>query len=57
LGNLVFETEDNVIKWDGQLNNQPASKGIYVWTLQYQGYNAQGETIRARKKGHIQLIR
>lgn len=56
-GNLVYENVDNDIEWDGQLNSQPAATGIYVWTLQYNGYNDQGETITERKKGHLQLIR
>jgi len=56
-GNLVYENIDNDIKWDGQLNSQPADTGIYVWTLEYNGYNDQGETITERKKGHLQLIR
>ncbi|UAY53542.1 T9SS type B sorting domain-containing protein [Ferruginibacter albus] len=34
-GQLVFETNDWTVKWDGKFNGQPANAGTYVWFLQY----------------------
>jgi len=56
-GNLVYESLTNEVKWDGKFKNQYASPGVYVWSLQYSGYNEEGETIMEQKKGHLQLIR
>jgi gliding motility-associated-like protein len=34
-GQLVFETRDWTLKWDGRLGGHPQPAGSYVWTLQY----------------------
>jgi len=56
-GNLVYQNSNDELKWDGTFNNQPASSGVYVWTLQYSGYDSEGEVISEHKKGQVQLIR
>ncbi|HEY4151341.1 MAG TPA: gliding motility-associated C-terminal domain-containing protein, partial [Chitinophagaceae bacterium] len=35
LGQLVFQTTDWTIRWDGKINGVSQSTGTYVWTLKY----------------------
>jgi len=39
-GELVFETNNSLVGWDGQFNNQLAQNGTYIWHVEY----TQGET-------------
>jgi gliding motility-associated-like protein len=34
-GQLVFETRDWTLKWDGRVGGHPQPAGTFVWTLQY----------------------
>ena len=53
-GQLVFETTDWTIKWDGTINGQKQDPGTYVWMLQYTNGNT-GKKVA--KKGTVVLIR
>ena len=57
-GNLVysnanFETNDELIGWDGRFNGEAAAGGIYYWMAEVQ--NQMGEI--EKYKGHTTLIR
>ena len=52
-GNLVFETADDEVEWDGTRNGEPLDPGIYVWQLNYVDY--WGET--KQHQGEVQVIR
>ncbi len=52
-GNLVFETDDDGVEWDGSRNGDPLDPGTYVWSLQYVDY--WGET--QVHSGEVQVIR
>jgi gliding motility-associated-like protein len=55
-GNLVFRTENtNVIKWNGQMNNQKLPPDVYVWFLEYE-YIEDGETKKVVKSGDFTII-
>ena len=53
-GQLVFETTDWTVKWDGTVNGQKQSAGTYVWMLNY----IDGSTNKqVAQKGTVVLIR
>ncbi len=55
-GNLVFETNDYQLGWDGRINAQDAPAGVYVWIVRItnEGESAPFEQM---KKGTVTLIR
>jgi gliding motility-associated-like protein len=53
-GQLVFETKDWNIKWDGTIKGKPQPVGVYIWTLQYTNLST-GKNIQ--QKGTSLLIR
>ncbi len=56
-GNLVFETDELSQAWDGTWQGQIASEGVYVWTLQYEGYDRKGNIVADEDAGSLLLIR
>lgn len=53
-GQVLFETKDWRLKWDGNVNGQPQPTGTYVWVLRYtlkatgRNYNLKGTTALIR---------
>ncbi|MFY0255842.1 gliding motility-associated C-terminal domain-containing protein [Chitinophaga sp. 30R24] len=54
VGNLLFETTDWRIKWDGTLNGKPSDIGTYVWMLEY---TEKESGKRVFRKGTTVLLR
>jgi len=54
LGQLVFQTTDWTVRWDGRVNGHPQSPGAYVWTLQYTDRDSGKKIFR---KGTTILVR
>ena len=52
-GNLVFETTNPAIKWDGNFENIPATSGTYVWMVDGECNNGK----RIQKQGTVFLVR
>ncbi len=52
-GELLFETTDQKIGWDGTKNGIDQPVGVYVWTLEVDLYNNR----QVKKNGDITLIR
>jgi gliding motility-associated-like protein len=52
-GELVFETKDKTIGWDGNYKNNPAIAGVYSYHLKLICFDGQDFF----KKGNITLIR
>ena len=52
-GELLFETTDQKVGWDGKKDGQIQPLGVYVWTLVVDMYNNR----QVRKNGDITLIR
>nr|WP_294858412.1 gliding motility-associated C-terminal domain-containing protein [uncultured Fluviicola sp.] len=50
-GNVVFETDDATIGWDGKINGENCSEGVYFWILNY------SDTKNLPMHGFLQLIR
>jgi gliding motility-associated-like protein len=53
-GQLVFETSDWTIKWDGRIHGSQPIVGTYVWTLDYTDHDTQQPI---HEKGTTVLIR
>lgn len=51
-GQLVFDTSDISLGWDGTQNGTPCNPGVYTWVVNY-----QGEKGKASNKGSVTLIR
>lgn len=52
-GELLFETNDQKIGWDGTKNGKEQPVGVYVWTLVVDMYNNR----QVKKNGDVTLIR
>ena len=52
-GEVVFETSDQNIGWDGTFKNQNENPGVYTWTLQYDLIGGK----RGSQKGNTTLMR
>ncbi len=52
-GELVFETKDKTIGWDGIYKGKPADVGVFGWYLKVKCINGE----EAFKKGNVTLIR
>lgn len=56
-GNQVFKTTDPEAAWDGFWRDRPAAMGVYVWVLQYEGFEEDGSTKTGIESGDVSLIR
>lgn len=54
IGELVFESEDDKIAWDGNYKGEPLPNGVYTYVISFQWLNQTAET---NKTGSIQLLR
>ena len=54
-GQLVFETSDVTVGWNGKYNGRPQEIGVYVYWLEYATTNAPTELKTVR--GNVTLIR
>ncbi|PBQ34747.1 hypothetical protein CNR22_24215 [Sphingobacteriaceae bacterium] len=52
-GELVFETSDQTLGWDGRKNGVEQPVGVYVWTMVVDMYNNR----QVKKNGDVTLIR
>ena len=52
-GEMVWETNDQSLGWDGKKNGMEQPVGVYVWTLVADMYNNR----QVRKNGDLTLIR
>lgn len=53
-GNVVFETTDETVAWDGTFQGKAAPEGVYVWKISYRLI----DTVTNRKdSGHVTLLR
>ena len=52
-GELIFESNDMQVGWDGTYQGQPVQDGVYTWALTVQS----SEGINYQYTGHVALIR
>lgn len=59
-GELLFESHDQSVGWDGTYHNQPMPPGVYIWTVSGTDYFGNKITRNGRKgtiSGDVMLIR
>ena len=56
IGQLMFRSDNPDISWDGSYNGKPAKDGIYVYELNYSGYN-DGKLDEKTERGTFLLLR
>jgi gliding motility-associated-like protein len=52
-GQLVFESDDQNIGWDGKVNGEPLNPATFAWTLEYVLVNGQG----GKMNGNVTLLK
>lgn len=53
-GEVVWESHDLNVGWDGTFNGKPVQAGTYVWTVQTKNTNDDG---KLRFNGHLNILR
>ncbi len=53
IGGLVFQTDNNLIGWDGSFKEEPHPIGSYTWCIYYKGKN----TVQRVEGGVVVLVR
>jgi len=56
-GDLFFSTNDPEIGWNGRVNEQPVLPGVYVYVIQYSGFDEKGAHHNKVKAGDFTLVR
>jgi len=56
-GNVVFNTSDIDILWDGTSRGNPVAQGNYSWKLLYEGFREDGSTFQETTTGSLLLLR
>ena len=56
-GGVLFETVDPEERWDGTVNGEPAATGVYLWQLQVEGFEADGDIFSEVQAGTVTLLR
>jgi gliding motility-associated-like protein len=56
-GQTVFYSEDPLAGWDGKFEGQDAPIGVYVYRLNYQGFDSDGIKVKKKMLGTVTLIR
>lgn len=55
-GELIYETTDPFIRWDGTYSGRDCPPGVYTYTLSYYSIN-EGQLIQEDFSGSVQLVR
>ncbi|MFC1732216.1 gliding motility-associated C-terminal domain-containing protein [candidate division KSB1 bacterium] len=55
-GQLVYKSEDINTVWDGKYNGCKAQGGIYVWVIEYEGYDQKMKAFKHTIKGNLTLL-
>jgi len=56
-GQLVFESKDINVGWDGKFDGVDCPKGLYAWQVEAYNYNNISILNRDQKKGVVSLLR
>ncbi len=55
-GNELYETTDTEDSWDGLVDGDLVDRGVYIWTLEYEGYNEKGARISDVLGGTVTVL-
>jgi len=56
-GNFVYQTTSQDEPWDGNYRGQESKSGIYVWSLEVEGYLENGDIFNEVRHGDLYLMR
>jgi gliding motility-associated-like protein len=56
-GELIFETNNIHIGWDGTFKGDMCPEGVYVWVIKYIGYGNLYLDKEGMRKGHVVLLK
>jgi len=56
-GQIVFETDDVNLKWDGKFNGVECSDGVYYWIISYEGLGNTADEKAGSLHGTVTLFR
>lgn len=56
-GQTVFYSEDPEAGWDGTFEGEPSPIGVYVYKVNYQGFDRDGVKIKKKILGTVTLVR
>lgn len=54
-GELIFESKDEGVGWDGRVDGKDMSSDVFIWTLNYQLLDKEGDHFS--EKGEVTLLR
>lgn len=57
LGQMIFETNDIHLGWDGTIEGEPCPVGNYVWRIDYQGQGSESPGKKGSNVGTVMLVR
>ena len=52
-GQLIYESDDQDIGWDGKINGEPLNPATFAWTLEYMLVNGLG----GKMNGNVTLLK
>jgi len=56
-GNVVFQSENPDLGWDGMVNGERAKQGVYIYLIRYNPPDGEGSTLRTVQSGTLTLLR
>ncbi|MBK7230881.1 MAG: gliding motility-associated C-terminal domain-containing protein [Saprospiraceae bacterium] len=56
-GEQIFSSNGAVLEWDGNFQGERMMPGVYVYVVQYEGYDEQGNWRKFQASGDLTLIR
>lgn len=56
-GQTVFYSDNPEIGWDGTFENQDAPIDVYIYRLNYRGFDFEGSRVKGKELGQITLVR
>ncbi len=56
-GQTVFYTDNPGLPWDGKYNGKDALDGVYVYRINFEGLDSEGDKLKGKKLGTITLLR
>lgn len=56
-GNFIYQTTSQAEPWDGSFKGQKSAAGLYIWTLEVEGYSETGDIFNEVRQGDFYLMR
>ncbi|MEZ4958502.1 MAG: PKD domain-containing protein [Saprospiraceae bacterium] len=56
-GDMMFETNDPEVCWDGWFKGKPMDPAVFVWFIEMQALNCDGSILEIFREGDIHLVK